>query len=575
MKTELATGSADIIKSSQAKQLIVFHDDTSSNPTHSMLSKDHFSNILNEPAGKVASQILKWVVPQIMACWDDERIDVNRTLTRIVNGVFHHPALRDRGDDGATEGRKGMFQIIQQWWGQKSEQERAIMRDQLSRDGVEKGRNQKAGVHDTGHGCGKPLGLTNTKVTASSGVGSALPIGNILGQINAALAGQSQYDPGAVRPDGKAPTSDFSQMSSQALGGGALGGIVSGLVGGLGGDLLGEAFSSPNAQKQNYQSHQYRPDGSYTQNYTQTGYNLPQAGQPQSYGQAEFSQTSYPGGKERQEFQRYEQGGASGQGGYGEQVIQESRPTYGGGYEQTIKTRYKKSGGGWQSDTLYQGQTPGEEFFEASSLGSYEGYEENLGFEDEHKRSKHKKRHHEHGIEHFGEEYQENLSGQGFLSPAPTEFIESNTILAGGYQEHRRGYPEVRYAEERRIEEERLDEDRRRRDTDIYERERMPDRLGEENYAERRFPAFEGPVSGEERFEAEGRYGVEPERERLRREEEYEREKIYETEPRGRFEAEGFPSREEVFEEDDALGEDRGYGQVEEYQERRDYRDDY
>ena len=62
VKTELNTGSSEIIQSSKDKQLIVFHDDNSSDPTHSMLSKDHFSNVLNEPAGKVASQVLKWYV---------------------------------------------------------------------------------------------------------------------------------------------------------------------------------------------------------------------------------------------------------------------------------------------------------------------------------------------------------------------------------------------------------------------------------------------------------------------------------------------------------------------------------
>ena len=568
-------GSNDIIKSSQAKQLIVFHDDKSSNPTHSMLSKDHFSNILNEPAGKVASQVLKWVVPQIMACWDDESIDVDRTLTRIVNGVFHHPALCDQGDDGAMAGKKGMFQIMQQWWGQKSERERTIMRDQLSRDGVEKGRNQKAGVHDTGHGCGKPVGLANTKLAASSGASSALPIGNILGQINAALAGQSQYDPGAVKPDGKAPISDFSQTSSQALGGGPIGGIVSGLVGGIGGDLLGEAFSSPNAQKQNYHSDQYRPDGSYIQNYIQTGYNLPQAGQPQSYGQAEFSQTSYPGGRERHEFQRYEQSGVSSQGGYGQQVIQDSQPTYSGGYEQTIETKSKRPGSGRQSDTLYQEQTSGDEFFKANRHGNYEGYKEDLGFEDEYNRSQRNKKHHEYGVEHFGNEYQESSSGQEDVYAASTEFIEGNTILAGGYQDRRRGQHETRYAEEGRIEEERLYEESRRRNADIYERGRMPDRLGEEIYVEQRPPAYEGPLYGEEHLLAERRYGVEPVRERLRREEDYEREEIYETEPSGRFEDEDIPPREEVFEDDAALGDDRGYGQTEEYEERRGYGDDY
>lgn len=42
VKTELTTGSSEVIQSSRDKQLIVFHDDRSSDPTHSMLSKDHF-----------------------------------------------------------------------------------------------------------------------------------------------------------------------------------------------------------------------------------------------------------------------------------------------------------------------------------------------------------------------------------------------------------------------------------------------------------------------------------------------------------------------------------------------------
>jgi hypothetical protein len=45
IKTELNTGSSEIIQSSKDKQLIVFNDDRCSDPTHSMLSKDHFSNV--------------------------------------------------------------------------------------------------------------------------------------------------------------------------------------------------------------------------------------------------------------------------------------------------------------------------------------------------------------------------------------------------------------------------------------------------------------------------------------------------------------------------------------------------
>ena len=105
VKAELSTGSSEIINNSRQQQLIVFHDDRSTDPTHSMISKDHFSNVLNEPAGKVASQVIKWAVPQIVECWDDERSDAERVINRIINGVFHHLALRDGGDDGARDAR--------------------------------------------------------------------------------------------------------------------------------------------------------------------------------------------------------------------------------------------------------------------------------------------------------------------------------------------------------------------------------------------------------------------------------------------------------------------------------------
>ena len=51
VKNELATGSGEIIQSSENEQHIVFNDDRSTDPTHSMLSKDHFSNVRILPLG--------------------------------------------------------------------------------------------------------------------------------------------------------------------------------------------------------------------------------------------------------------------------------------------------------------------------------------------------------------------------------------------------------------------------------------------------------------------------------------------------------------------------------------------
>lgn len=215
VKAELETGSSEVIQSSREQQHIVFNDDSSSNPTHSMLSKDHFSNVLNEPAGQIASQVVKWAVPQLMECWDDEDVDIDRTLNRIISGVFHHPAQREYGHDGAVDLRHTMFSAVERWWREKSDEERDSLREQLSRDGVLEGKNHKEGVRDCGHGCGKPL---------------ALPKGS-----KAAGGSHNSNDTGLDR------------IASEAIGGSALGGLVGGLVGGM--DSMGLDDDGSNDRK--------------------------------------------------------------------------------------------------------------------------------------------------------------------------------------------------------------------------------------------------------------------------------------------------------------------------------------
>lgn len=289
VKSELETGSSEVIQSSREQQHIVFNDDSCSNPTHSMLSKDHFSNVLNEPAGRIASEVVKWTVPQLMQCWDHEDADVDRTLDRIISGVFHHPALRHYGEDGASDIRSIMFSTVEKWWEEKDDEQRDILRDQLSRDGVQEGRNHKDGVQDCGHGCGKPLALPKN---SGSGSGS--------------------QNPGS---------SGIESLASEAVGGGAFGGILGGIVGGMGSLLLNNNSSkpdreSPEPEAPSYGSgndHQSRP------HETQQPYGDP-------YGQV-------------QQQHRPEYGYQADQG-YGAPVQREEfRPTP-GGYEYQSETTY-------------------------------------------------------------------------------------------------------------------------------------------------------------------------------------------------------------------------------------------
>nr|OQO31324.1 hypothetical protein B0A51_02098 [Rachicladosporium sp. CCFEE 5018] len=351
VKNELKTGSSEIIQSSKDAQLRVFNDDNDTNPTHSMLSKDHFSNVLNEPAGKIASQVLKWVVPQIVACWDDDRIDIGRTINRIITGVFHHPALREYGDDGARDGRMQMFQVVEQWWGQMDRREQDDMRRKLSRDGVLNGRNHKEGVHDSGHGCGKPLGLPNMATSQSSGAIGGPAAAAVMSGLGQALGGSNQSGSGG-RPGMQ---SQISDSISQVAGGGALGGILGGVARAVGAGLLGGAFGDDKkTDKKTYESTSYSQDGSRTSRVTETAHRPGYSGQEERYGQASVSSTQYSSGGGRESYQRYEQDGRSGATGYGFQQTTETRPTQSGGYEQRTERKYERPGGEWQSEVQSQ-----------------------------------------------------------------------------------------------------------------------------------------------------------------------------------------------------------------------------
>ncbi|OCT49783.1 hypothetical protein CLCR_06651 [Cladophialophora carrionii] len=335
VKNELNTGSNEIIQSSVAQQHIVFNDDHSSDPTHSMLSKDHFSNVLNEPAGKVARQTVKWVVPQIVACWDDESVDVERTLNRVIHGVLHHPALRDYGQDGASDGRRLMFGVVEEWWHGKSEREKDGLREQLSRRGVETGRNHKPGVKDHGHGSNRPLGMAKLNYnTNQSSIGGGIA-GDALGAIGSALGGNSQSN---QRPPNVQRISDQAgRMAGEALGGGVLGSLVGGIASQVSGDILGGGL---NQGQETFKRESYnRQDQSRTETVTQVGHS--QGGD--RYGQAQYSRTYGDSGERRhEEYNRFEQ-----------------RETSSGGWQSEVHRQERSGEGRYHEETRYASPPPG------------------------------------------------------------------------------------------------------------------------------------------------------------------------------------------------------------------------
>ncbi|KAK7743634.1 hypothetical protein SLS53_004170 [Cytospora paraplurivora] len=323
VKNELRTGSDEIIQSSENEQLIVFNDDNSTDPTHSMLSKDHFSNILNEIAGKTASKVVAWVVPQIMAAWDDDHVVVKNVVSRIIGGVLHHPAQRDLAEDGPREGREIMFRSVEEWWSELSDDAKDEYRRKLSRSGVKHGENHKEGVQDTGHGhgCGgkmhmhKQFANGDDEQSQEDKIAGAAA-GAIIGGVTSGL---SDFISNSTGGKVNLPTSE-----EPTKGGGLLGNVTS---------LLGSAFQQ---DADTFESKPHRDsDGGVSQTIRQYG----RSPDGRGYEQAEFTETRYDNGREREEFRRFEQedDGRGREQGYG---YEERREVY-QGYQHTEERHWE------------------------------------------------------------------------------------------------------------------------------------------------------------------------------------------------------------------------------------------
>jgi hypothetical protein len=109
-------------------QFEVFTDANASDPTHSMLSKDHFDNVLNEPAGKVAEVVVEHTVNLVVAAWSDPNVDIGWTLNEVcmipgdeslradsilqITQAFHHPFYVD----SRSQVQRNMEMAIMKWF---------------------------------------------------------------------------------------------------------------------------------------------------------------------------------------------------------------------------------------------------------------------------------------------------------------------------------------------------------------------------------------------------------------------------------------------------------------------------
>ncbi|PHH60961.1 hypothetical protein CDD81_1018 [Ophiocordyceps australis] len=291
----LKDGSSGVISASSKSQLEPWENPNCSDPTHSMLSKDHFTNLLNSCAGRVAATILQYTVPRVLFAWENPNVPVDEVLNDVLR-AFHHPALRDE----QIEIHRNMFQTVKKW---ADEHPRRHQLDQLlSSDSVRRGKNHVLNEQAKSGG-----GHSHGAFESLSQLGHGKVAGSLWSQVQTrdldSMAGRdgdasANYMSSSPAPQSSQhptrPSYDYSQHPSYQTAGG--GGLQPGPAGG---------YSGPSPQPGSYY-------GGYNQPPAQTspyGYGAPPPGgqwgpPPQGYGGA-------PGyGQPPPQYPPYQQGHA-------------------------------------------------------------------------------------------------------------------------------------------------------------------------------------------------------------------------------------------------------------------------
>ncbi|KAL8732491.1 MAG: hypothetical protein Q9166_002705 [cf. Caloplaca sp. 2 TL-2023] len=202
VSAQLKAGSSVVVDASGKHQYEPWTDPYCSDPTHSLLSKDHFSNILNEPAGQVASTILTYVAPRILYAWEHPDVPLDQVLNDIVR-VFHHPAARDHH----CEIHQSMFAVIERW---ARSHRGPDLNSILSSESVKAGKNHIGGDTDGTGGQHNHGGLPNmgSIFPSTSTAHSNRPSGT-----GGGLPSMSSFFPGSIGSYGSKITGAFRDIS--------------------------------------------------------------------------------------------------------------------------------------------------------------------------------------------------------------------------------------------------------------------------------------------------------------------------------------------------------------------------
>ncbi|KAI5122202.1 hypothetical protein M0805_002691 [Coniferiporia weirii] len=120
------------------EQYEVFDNPRASDPTHSILSKDHVDLILNEPAGRVARVVVEHTVGLVVHAWYNPGDDPERTINEVLEAFFH-PYYAT----GTSIIQNDMLDAIRQWLDVYTVEERDAILLSLTKESVREGANKR------------------------------------------------------------------------------------------------------------------------------------------------------------------------------------------------------------------------------------------------------------------------------------------------------------------------------------------------------------------------------------------------------------------------------------------------
>lgn len=336
---QLKSGSSAVIDSAAKHQFEVWTIPTSTDPTHSMLSKDHFSNVLNEPAGQVAVAILQYVAPRVIYAFDHPDVPVDQVLNDCMR-VFHHPTQRD----SRCEVHNNMYEIVKKWAHNYRGKD---LNDVLSSDSVKAGRNH-SGANDHSHGA---------SAHGAAGIGGFGGGGHSHGGGHSGSHQQSGGSGGLLGSiTGNLPGGLGSAFNSLGLGGSSGKRDIDDFGSSTGNDAYRPSPSpQPSSGYGSFQPYQssweggaYQPPAEFHNATPSGGYGW---GQGQGQGQYSHGQGAEPAYTVPTAYQQgHENYGGSGPGGYDQQQqqsYQQQPPSGGYGYDQNQNQSSGTGGRQW------------------------------------------------------------------------------------------------------------------------------------------------------------------------------------------------------------------------------------